>query len=173
MLLSCSCKSFLTVQLNCWRSGKVQQLARAKDLFYCLSVHLYAHLPSSTLLLAITHPVSKKNKNPWSSASFPSPGLSIRTPSAALHASLKNPRSKTSLQKFQPLHVWLPAQAFPYTVPSSCPQNHKMVVFIKSVFRCRHPTSCSRGRHQVSCSATLWPVTIGPYSPNFSIAPLL
>jgi hypothetical protein len=60
MLLSCSCKSFLTVQLNCWRSGKVQQLARAKDLFYCLFVHLYAHLPSSALLLAIAHPISKK-----------------------------------------------------------------------------------------------------------------
>jgi hypothetical protein len=62
MLFNCSCKSFLTVQLNCWRSGKVQQLARAKDLFYCLSVHLYVHLPSSALLLAIAHPVSKKNK---------------------------------------------------------------------------------------------------------------
>ncbi len=45
MFLSCSCKSFLTIQLNCWRIRKVQQLARAKDLFYCLSVHLYAHLP--------------------------------------------------------------------------------------------------------------------------------
>ncbi len=46
MLFSCSCKSFLTVQLNCWRSGKkIQQPAKAKDLFYCLSVHLYAHLP--------------------------------------------------------------------------------------------------------------------------------
>ncbi len=60
MLLSCSYKSFLTVQLNCWRNGKVQQLARAKDLFYCLYVHLYAHLPSSALLLAIAHPISKK-----------------------------------------------------------------------------------------------------------------
>jgi hypothetical protein len=60
MLLSCSYKSFLIVQLNCWRRGKVQQLAKAKDLFYCLFVHLYAHLPSSALLLAITHPISKK-----------------------------------------------------------------------------------------------------------------
>jgi hypothetical protein len=34
-------------------------------------------------------------------------------------------------------------------------QNHKMVVFIKSVFRRRHPASCSKGRHQASCSATL------------------
>jgi hypothetical protein len=38
-------------------------------------------------------------------------------------------------------------------------QNHKMVVFIKSVFRRHHPASCSRGRHQASCSTTLWPVT--------------
>jgi hypothetical protein len=47
-------------------------------------------------------------------------------------------------------------------------QNHKMAVFIKLVFRRRHPASCSRGchlascsrgRHQASCSATLWPVT--------------
>ncbi len=45
MLLSWSCKSFLTIQLNCWRNGKFQQLARTKDLIYCLSVHLYAHLP--------------------------------------------------------------------------------------------------------------------------------
>ncbi len=159
MFFNCSCKSFLTVQLNCWHSGKVQQLARAKDFFYCLSVHLYAHLPSSALLLAITQPVSQK-KNSQSSASFPSPSLSTRTPFVALPASLKNPHSKTSLQKFWPLHVWLPAQAFPCTVPSSCPQNHKMAVFIKSVFRRRHPASCSRGRHQVSCSATLWPVTV-------------
>jgi hypothetical protein len=65
-------------------------------------------------------------------------------------------RSKTSLQKFRPLHVWLPAQAFPCTVPSSCPQNHKMAVFIKSVFR---------RRHQASRSATLWPVTIPPKIP--------
>jgi hypothetical protein len=34
-------------------------------------------------------------------------------------------------------------------------QNHKMVVFIKSVFRRRHPASCSKGHHQASCSATL------------------
>ncbi len=39
-------------------------------------------------------------------------------------------------------------------------QNHKMVVFIKSVFQRRHPASCSRGRHQASCLATLWPVTV-------------
>ncbi len=38
-------------------------------------------------------------------------------------------------------------------------QNHKMVVFIKLVFRRRHPASCSRGHNQASCSATLWPVT--------------
>jgi hypothetical protein len=41
-------------------------------------------------------------------------------------------------------------------------QNHKMVIFIKLVFRHHHPASCSRGRHQASCSATLWPVTIQP-----------
>jgi hypothetical protein len=41
-------------------------------------------------------------------------------------------------------------------------QNHKMVVFFKSVFRRRHPASCSKGRHQASCSATFWPVTLQP-----------
>jgi hypothetical protein len=117
--------------------------------------HLHCFSPSPTQ--------SPKKKFPWAFASFPSLGLSTWTPSAALPANLKNPRSKTSLQKFRPLHVWLPAQAFPCTVPSSCPQNHKMAVFIKSVFRRRHPASCSRGRHQVSCSATLWPVTQHPF----------
>jgi hypothetical protein len=47
-------------------------------------------------------------------------------------------------------------------------QNHKMAVFIKSVFRRRHsasysmgrhPASYSMDRHEASCSATLWPVT--------------
>jgi hypothetical protein len=36
--------------------------------------------------------------------------------------------------EFQPLPVWLPAQAFPCTVTSSSPQIHKMATFIKSIF---------------------------------------
>jgi hypothetical protein len=91
-------------------------------------------------------PVSKKTKNP---RDLPLPPLSIirspnsdllgnspptRTSSATLpqlgpprQLSLRheNPHSQTSLQKFRPLHVWLPAQAFSYTVPSSSPKTIK------------------------------------------------
>ncbi len=45
-LHSYSCKSFITVQLSCWRSGEFQQPARTHLLPY-LSMHLYSHLPGS------------------------------------------------------------------------------------------------------------------------------
>ncbi len=50
---------------------------------------------------------------------------STPTSSTALPANHKNSHSKTSLQKFRPLPVWLPAQAFSYTVPSSSPKTIK------------------------------------------------
>ncbi len=136
MLLNCSCKSFLTVQLNCWCSGKkIQQPARAKDLFYCLFVHLYAHLPWSALPLAIAQSLKKqKTLAIFRFLPFPSSAPPTRTSSATLpqlgpprQLSLRheNPHSQTSLQKFRPLHVWLPAQAFSSTVPSSSPKTIK------------------------------------------------
>ncbi len=72
-------------------------------------------------------PVSKKIKIPaiFRFLPFPSPAPSTRTSSATLPATPKNLRSKTSLQKFRPLHVWLPAQAFSCTVPSSSPKTIK------------------------------------------------
>jgi hypothetical protein len=97
-------------------------------------------------------PVTKKNKKkktPPSSASSP------WTSSAAL------PRlsQKFALQDFPPKIPTVACLAsrssfflHRYKFKS---QNHKMVVFIKSVFRRRHPASCSKGRHQASCSATL------------------
>jgi hypothetical protein len=67
-------------------------------------------------------PVSKKNqkKKP---RHLPLPPLGPpRQLSPACH---KNSRSKTSLQKFRPLPVWLPAQASSCTVTSSSPKTIK------------------------------------------------
>ncbi len=66
-------------------------------------------------------PSLQKNqkKSPRSFASSP------WTSSTALPACHKNSRSKTSLQKFRPLPVWLPAQASSCTVTSSSPKTIK------------------------------------------------
>jgi hypothetical protein len=108
-----------------------------------------ASLCSSTMICTASppRPVSKKiKKSSRSSASslfhHPLPPLrpprqlslnsdlldsspSTPTSSTALPTSHKNPRSKTSFQKFRPLPVWLPAQAFSCTVPSSSPKTIK------------------------------------------------
>ncbi len=59
---------------------------------------------------------------------------SIQTSPAALPACHENPRSQTSLQKFQPLHVWLPAQAFSCTIPSSSPKTIKWSSLLNQFF---------------------------------------
>ncbi len=140
MLLNCSCKSFLIVQLNCWRNGKnfnnQPELKISSIVYLCISMLIYHDLHC----LSPSPSLQKNKKSLWSSASspfhHPLPQLippqqlslntdllgsspSTRTSSAAVPANHKNPRSRTSLQKFRPLHVWLPAQAFSCTVPSS------------------------------------------------------
>ncbi len=94
MLLSCSCKSFLTVQLNCWRSKKKfnnqPELKISSIVYLCISMLIYHDLhclppPSPNL--------QKNKKSPRSSASSPfhHPLPPTRTSSAAL-PQLRPPR---------------------------------------------------------------------------------
>ncbi len=105
ILLSYACKSFLTVQLNRWRNGKFQQLARAKIFFI---VYLYTSMLIYHELLSLRQKPTKSLKPLWSPASSsgpPHPNLAPYPPSA-LHplplinaAPLRhNPRCFTCVQ---------------------------------------------------------------------------
>jgi hypothetical protein len=75
--------------------------------------------------LSIIHSPNPDLPSSSPSTDLPGNSPSTHTSPAALLACHENPRSQTSLQKFQPLHVWLPAQAFSCTIPSSSPKTIK------------------------------------------------
>ncbi len=73
MLLNCSCKSFLNVQLNCWCNGKVQQPARAKDLsivYLCIFMLIYHDLHCLSPSPSLQNKKKKKSSRSFASSPF-------------------------------------------------------------------------------------------------------
>jgi hypothetical protein len=105
-----------------------------------------------------TRPVSKKKKKNPRDLLLP-PLSIIRFPHSDLLGSSPCQSQKSALQDFPPkiptVACLASRSSFFLHRSKFKSQNHKMVIFIKSVFRRRHPASCSRGCHQASCSATL------------------